>query len=307
MTLTDLVSAPVPVVDANRPLGGASKVVRRLTGDRPALLGAVVLALVLTALLVTPWVAGDPVGTDTAHLRAPSSWAHPLGTDGLGRDMAARILYGGRTSVAMALGATVGITLLGVLLGVLAGLRGGVVDSVVMRTVEVVQALPLLIVAMVVIKLLGGGTARLVLVVALLGWPGYARVIRGATLSLRERTFVEASRALGSTRRRIMVRHLVPNLLQPVTVLSTLDLGRTLLTLSALSFLGFGVRPPTPEWGSMLAEARTYFYIAPRLLVYPGLAISLLVLAVNLFGEGLRDMFDSKGLDNRILDRKVGR
>lgn len=268
---------------------------KRLLGDRTAVAGTVGLILIAVAVAAAPWISpADPNDLNTADRLADASLAHPLGTDTLGRDVLSRILHGGRVSLSMALLTTAGITVIGLIVGVAAGLFGGVVDAMAMRLVDIVLAVPLLIVAMVVLGLFGGGSGNLVLTVALLGWPGYARVIRSATLSLREQDFVEAAKAAGVTRTRLMLHHLLPNLAGPATVMSTIDLGRILLTLSALSFLGFGVQPPDPEWGAMLADARNYFYAAPRLLIYPGVAISMLVLAVNLCGDGLRDALDVK-------------
>lgn len=277
--------------------GGAQRtsLLRRLARDRVALAGGALLALLVAAVIAGPWLwTVDPTLVDTPNRLASPSRAHPLGTDMLGRDMLARILSGGRTSVAMAAAASVGISLLGLVVGVVTGMLGGWVDNLVMRAVEVVQSVPMLIVAMVAAGLLDRGPVALVLVFVAVGWPGYARVIRGVTLALRERRYVEASTALGASRLRVMVRHLVPNVAAPATVLSTLDMGRMLLGLTALSFLGFGVQPPHPEWGRMMADARPYFYPAPRMLVIPGMAISLLVLAVNLVGDGLRDALDTK-------------
>jgi len=274
---------------------GLGRPVGRLLRDPPAVVGAVALILVAAVLAAAPWLGlKDPLAVSVPDRLARFSWAHPLGTDGLGRDMLSRTLHGGRTSVALTMAVTAITTVVGVVLGVLAGLRGGFVDSSVMRVVELVQALPLVIVAMVTVKLLGGGPEKLVLVLSALGWTGQARVVRAATLSLRERDFVKSSRALGSSRLRIAFRHLVPNLLGPVVVIATLEVGRTLLALSTLSFLGFGARPPHPEWGSMLADARTYFFVAPRLLIIPGVAIFIVALAANLFGEGLRDAFEAR-------------
>jgi peptide/nickel transport system permease protein len=268
---------------------------RRLAQDRSVLAGVILLTALLGALLAVPWLPlADPTMVDAPNRLAGPSLQHLAGTDMLGRDMLSRLLHGGRTSVATALVVTTGITLLGLLFGVTAGMLGGVVDTLIMRAVDVLSALPTLLVAMVVLGVFGSGIDKLVLTVTLLGWPGYARVMRGATLVLREQDYVGAARAVGASRLRIMCRHIVPNLLAPVTVLSTLDVGRILLALTALSFLGFGVQPPDPEWGAMMADARNNFYSAPRLLIYPGAAISLLVLAVNLCGDGLRDALDAR-------------
>lgn len=264
-------------------------------------MGIVALTIVAGALLATPWLPlRNPLAVDVPNRLAPFSWDHPLGTDGIGRDMLARILHGGRTSVALTLAVTAIATVVGVALGVAAGMRGGIIDSVVMRIIEILQALPFIIVTMVTVKVLGGGAQQLVFVLAAMGWTGQARVVRATTLSLREHDFIRSCQALGATRLRVAVRHILPNVLNPVVVLATLELGSILLALSTLSFLGFGARPPQPEWGLMLAEARTYFFRAPRLLLIPGAAIFVVALAANLFGEGLREAFD-----NKILNRKA--
>lgn len=266
----------------------------RFLRDPAAVVGALVLILITGPLVGATWIThGDPYAVDVPHRLAKFSWAHPLGTDGLGRDTLTRMLYGGRKSVLLTLAVTAIVTVVGVVLGILAGMRGGVIDRLVAQVVDIVQAVPLVIVSMVTIALLGAGSAKLVFVLAVLGWPRYTRVVRAATLSLREREFVEASRVLGASRLRIAFRHILPNIVRPVVVLSTLDVGRVLLVISTLSFLGFGARPPAPEWGSMLADARNYFFVAPRLLIIPGTAIFIVALGANLFGEGLRDAFET--------------
>lgn len=267
--------------------------VRTALRDPAVVVGVVFLVMITGALAAAPWLGlEDPLAVSVPDRLAPFSRDHPLGTDGLGRDMLSRVLHGGRTSAALTVAVVAIATSVGVALGVLAGLRGGLADGAVMRLVEVVQALPLVIVAMVTVAVLGGGPTKLVLVLAAFGWTSQARVVRAATLSLRERDFVRSARAAGSTRLRISLRHILPNVLSPVVVLATLDVGRTLLALSTLSFLGFGARPPRPEWGSMLADARTYFFVAPRLLIIPGVAIFIVALTANLCGEGLRDAFE---------------
>lgn len=272
---------------------------RRLLRDPPAALGALLFLLIGASLALAPWLhLANPLDVDVPHRLAHFSRAHPLGTDNLGRDMLSRTVHGGRTSVLLTLGVIVIVTVLGLALGVLAGIRGGVVDGAVMRTIEIVQALPLIIVSMVTVKLLGGGPLKLILVLAAFNWTVQARVVRAATLSLRERDFIECSRALGCSRWRIALRHIVPNLLGPSVVVATLDVGRILLLLSTLSFLGFGSRPPHPEWGYMLADARNYFFVAPRLLIIPGVAIFMVALCANLFGEGLRDAFQARKADS---------
>jgi peptide/nickel transport system permease protein len=257
--------------------------------------GALALVLVAGALIAASRLApSDPYVVDVPDRLAGFSWAHPLGTDGLGRDLLSRMLYGGQKSVFLTVIVTALVTVAGVLIGIAAGMRGGVLDALVVQVIDVVQAVPIVIVSMVTIALLGAGSTKLVFVISVLGWPRYARIVRAATLSLREREFIQACRVLGGSRLRVALRHIVPNISRQVVVLSTLDVGRILLVISTLSFLGFGARPPAPEWGAMLADARNYFFVAPRLLIIPGVAIFIVALSANLFGEGLRDAFETR-------------
>ena len=198
----------------------------------------------------------------------------------------------------MAVSATLGITLVGLVLGLVAGMYGRLAETLIMRSVDVLLALPTLILALVVVGLLGQGLRNLIITIILVQWPRYARLVRGMTLKIREQEFVEAARAVGASRPRIMFRHVAPNLLGPTLVFSTIDMGSTLLAVSGLSFLGFGVGPPTPEWGAMLAEARAFLDKAPQLLFWPGLAITFMVLAFNLAGDGLRDLLDPRTVES---------
>lgn len=265
-------------------------------------IAAVALLLVCAVLAIAgPSLSpNDPTAVDFTHRFARPSSRHLLGTDQLGRDELSRLLYAARYSIGLSLVATTGITLLGLLLGLLTGCYGRLVDTLVMRLVDVLLALPTLVLALVVVGVLGQGLRNLVIAVVLVGWPPYARLVRGLTLSLRERAFVEASVALGFPTWRIAVKDITPNLLGQVIVLSTLDLGRILLAVSGLSFLGFGIAPPTPEWGSMLAEARSYLDRAPMLLVYPGLAITAMAMCFNIAGDGLRDVLDPQSQTNLL-------
>jgi peptide/nickel transport system permease protein len=220
--------------------------------------------------------------------------------------MLSRLVHGARLSLATALTATIGVTLLGLGLGLVAGMLGRFADTAVLRVVDVLQAIPTLVLALVVVGLLGRGTVNLVLAIVLVGWTGYARFVRAMALRVRENDFVEAARALGATTSRVVLRHVAPKLLGPVIVMSTLDLGRILLAVSGLSFLGLGVAPPTPEWGPVLAEAREYLPTAPQLLLYPGLAITVLVLAVNLAGDALRNRLDPRATYDLLPPRRGG-
>lgn len=276
------------------PLGPKSDAPRRKLLDPPAAFGlAIVLALVLAAALA-PWLAPYPPDqVDTGRRLQGPSPQHPLGTDHLGRDLLSRMLYGGRVTLGAAALATVLQVLGGLVVGAAAGYFGGWVDAWAGRAIDVLLSIPALLVALAV-SAIRPGLVSVVLAVVAIGWVGFARVVRAVTLSVRERAYVEAARAAGAGHLRILVRHVVPAVLGPVVVLATLEMGDLLLTLSAVSFLGLGVRPPTPEWGAMLNDSRSYFFSDPRLMIVPGLAISLAVLGFNLLGDGLRDLWDPR-------------
>jgi peptide/nickel transport system permease protein len=266
---------------------------RRLLRDRTAVLGLTVIAIVAGACLLAPVLAKhDPIVTDFGNRFASPSRAHPLGTDNIGRDVFARILHGGRLSLGMAVSATLGITIVGLFLGLVAGVYGRLAETLIMRLVDVLLAMPQLILALVIVGLLGQGLRNLIITIILVQWPRYARLVRGMALRVREQEFVEAARAVGASRLRIMLRHIAPNLVGPVVVFSTIDMGSTLLMVSGLSFLGFGVGPPRPEWGAMLAESRQYVSIAPHTVLLPGLMLLVVAIGLNLFGDALRDALD---------------
>ncbi|MGH9182240.1 MAG: ABC transporter permease [Acidimicrobiales bacterium] len=271
---------------------------RRLLRDKAAVVGLGIVVVVTLAVLFAPWVSThDPIDQDVADRYALASAEHPLGTDELGRDTLSRLLHGGRYSLGMALAASVGITLLGLALGLASASFGRAVDTIINRVADVFLALPTLVLMLVVVGLLGQGLRNLIISVILVGWPTYARVVRGMAFSVREREFVTAAEGAGAGRTRIAIRHLAPNVIGPVIVLSTIDLGRVLLAVSALSFLGFGVTSPTPEWGAMLSDARGFFTSHPELIFPPGIAITVMVLAFNLAGDGLRDVLDPHNIE----------
>ena len=275
------------------------RALKRLIRDRTAVAGFTIIIVVAAACILAPVLATrDPIVTDFSNRFAPPSRAHLLGTDNVGRDVFARILHGGRLSLGMAVSATAGITVVGLFLGLVAGVYGRLAETVIMRVVDVLLAMPTLIFALVIVGLLGQGLRNLIITIILVQWPRYARLVRGMALRIREQEFVEAARAVGATRLRIMTRHIAPNLVGPVVVFSTIDMGTTLLVVSGLSFLGFGVGPPTAEWGAMLAEARSFLDRSPELLAWPGLAITVMVLAFNLAGDGLRDLLDPRTVES---------
>lgn len=266
---------------------------RRVLTRRSARVGVVIVVVLGTAALLAPLLAPhDPTFVDAAGGFAGPSTAHWLGTDNLGRDILSRLVYGARWSLGIVLVATVAIVVAGVTIGVLAGYVGGVVDDILMRLVDTLLSVPSLLLALAIVGTLGPGIGSVVIGLASIWWVGYARVVRGLVLVLRERAFVDAARALGATDARIIVRHVLPSILPVVAVLASLEMGELVLGVSGLSFLGLGAQPPTPEWGSMLNDGRTFFFTAPQLMLYPGLAISVAVLGFNLLGDGMRDALD---------------
>jgi peptide/nickel transport system permease protein len=274
---------------------------RRLARRRTALFGLVVVVLVvLTALaaqFVTPF---DPVEQDIGErLKAPG-WhdaagrLHPLGTEHLGRDLFARVLFGARPALLVGFAAVVISGLLGMVVGLLSGYFGGWIDDVFMRLADIQLAFPFILLAIAVIGVVGPSLTTIIVVIGVSSWVVYARIVRGAVLSVREREFVQAARALGSRDLRVLARHVLPNVLTPWMVVATLDMARVIVIESALSFLGLGVQPPTPTWGGMLADGRVYISTAWWLATFPGLAILITVLGINLFGDGLRDTLDPR-------------
>jgi len=273
----------------------------RLARRRTALFGVlVVIAVVLTAVAAS-WVSPfDPIEQDIAMRLRPPGWhdtsgrLHPLGTDHLGRDLFARVVFGARPALLVGFAAVTISGLLGMMAGLVSGYFGGRVDDVLMRLGDIQLAFPFILLAIAVIGVLGPSLATIIVVIGVSSWVVYARVVRGAVLSLREREFVQAALALGSGDGRILVHHVLPNAFTPWLVVATLDMARVIVIESALSFLGLGVQPPTPTWGGMLADGRVYISTAWWLATFPGLAILLTVLGINLFGDGLRDTLDPR-------------
>jgi peptide/nickel transport system permease protein len=273
--------------------------IRRLARRRTALFGLVVVTLVVVAALGAPWIAAyDPTEQDiTNRLKPPGSpdaagRAHLLGTDHLGRDILARVLFGARPALMVGFAAVAISGVLGMMVGLVSGYFGGRVDDVFMRLADIQLAFPFILLAIAVIGVLGPSLPVIIVVIGVSSWVVYARVVRGAVLSLREREFVQAARALGGRDVRVLLRHILPNALSPWLVVATLDMARVIVIESALSFLGLGVQPPTPTWGGMLADGRVYISTAWWLATFPGLAILVTVLGINLFGDGLRDTLD---------------
>ena len=273
----------------------------RLVRRRTALFGLLVVVLVVLAALLAPWISPfDPLEQElTQRLRAPG-WQdgqgriHPLGTDHLGRDILARVINGSRVALVVSVAAVAISGVLGMLIGLVSGYFGGRIDDLFMRLADIQLAFPFILLAIAVIGVLGPSLQNIIIVIGVSSWVVYARVVRGEVLSLREREFVQAAIALGSRDGRVLVRHVLPNAFAPWLVVATLDMARVIVVESALSFLGLGVQPPTPTWGGMLADGRVYLSTAWWLATFPGLAILLTVLGINLLGDGLRDTLDPR-------------
>ena len=270
---------------------------RHLQRNKLALLGLfTVVALYLIAFLAPLIAPYDPIAqgdlTTTGYL--PPGPEHWLGTDQFGRDMLSRIIYGARISLAIGFIAVAIAIVLGSLLGAIAGYIGGKIDAVIMRFTDMVMAFPRLVLLIMIIALFESSVTLIILILGLTQWPGTARLVRGEVLSLREQEYVQAARALGFGRARIIMRHLIPNVLAPVIVAATLGIGNTIVLEAGLSFLGMGVQPPTPSWGTLVADGRQNLIGAWWVATFPGLAIVVTVLAFNLVGDGLRDALDPR-------------
>lgn len=268
---------------------------RRFLKNRLSLLGVVILLAIILLAVFADVIAPYPYDQQdlSAVYQTPNA-QHIMGTDGVGRDQFSRIIYGGRYSLSIGFLA-VGIALvLGTILGCIAGFYGGKADSIIMRIIDMMMAIPSVLLAIVITSTLGTGLFNLTLAMGISSIPTYARVVRAAIMSIRGQEYVEAARLNGCSDVRIIVRHILPNILAQLIVQVTLGLGLTILSASGLSFLGLGVQPPTPEWGSMLAAARGDIRNYPYLLIFPGCAIALVVLALNMVGDGLRDALDPR-------------
>jgi peptide/nickel transport system permease protein len=256
---------------------------------------AIVLVMALGALVgpsVTPF---DPAQQELSLRLAGPTWGHPFGLDELGRDILARVLAGARISFFVALVVVTVSAGIGTMLGAVAGYFGGALDDVISRVTDTLLAFPGLLLAIALVAVLGPSLGNVLFALTIIGWVGYARLVRGQVLRAREFEYVQAARALGAQTSRLLLRHIVPNAIPAVVVQATLGMAGAILGEAALSFLGLGVQPPTPSWGTMLNGGRAHLLDAPHLTLFPGLAIALLVLGFNFVGDGLRDLVDPKG------------
>ena len=276
------------------------RLARSLIATKSAMAGAVILLIVLIAALFAPLLAPlDPTLQSLTRVMKPPMWEGEghvflLGTDHLGRDLLSRLIYGARVSLIVGLSATLMAGSIGLILGMMAGYFGGRVDYLLMRLVDFVLSFPFILLALATIAILGPSLWLIVALISFRQWTVYARVVRGNVLSIREQEFVIASRAVGGSDLRLIFRHVLPNVLAPVIIIGSLYLGRLIVIEAGLSFLGLGVPPPTPTWGGLLAEGRSYLYVSWWIVTFPGLAITLTVLGANLVGDWLRDVLDPR-------------
>ena len=254
----------------------------------------VIILIVLSALFANVIAPYDPGIIDSSNRFAPISFAHPMGTDGFGRDLLSRVIYGGRISLLVAVLAVILGLIVGGLMGTTAGYFGGLYETIIMRITDILMAIPSFLMALCVSVALGTGVINTAIAIAASAVPSYARVTRASVLSEKNRQYVEAASSVGSDHMRIILKQILPNILSPILVESTLRIGASIVAISGLSFIGLGVQPPTAEWGSMMSESLTYFRDTPTLVVFPGLAIMITIFAFNLFGDGLRDALDPR-------------
>ncbi len=268
---------------------------RALRRSPLALAGFVLVVFFAGVAVGARWIAlQDPLAQDLAHRLAGPSPSHPFGTDSLGRDIFSRVSYGARISVLSGVAVVAAATAFGIAAGTVAGWNGGWWDDVLMRLTDMFLAFPALILAMAISAILRPSLTNALLAIAITSWPAYGRLMRAQVLSLRARDYIEAARAQGATETTIIVRHLVPNAIAPLLVQATLDVGGIILTTAGLSFIGFGAQPPTPEWGVMVSEGRSFLMDQWWVSTFPALAILLLVLGFNLLGDAVRDVLDPR-------------
>ncbi len=270
---------------------------RGILSSRKGRVGFAILVGLVAVAVFAPLIAPhDPNAIDASRILAPPDLAHPFGSDSLGRDVLSRVIYAYRVSLGVAVGSTLLAFLVGVPLGLYAGYHGGWVDTMIMRPIDMVLALPAMLLAVALIAIIGPGTNISAIAIAVIYMPILARVVRSSTLVVASQTYIEAARARGTVNRKIIARHVFPNAVGPAIVQATVLMGFALQIEAALSFLGLGAQPPTPSLGSMLADGRDVLTQAPWVEIFPGLAIAITVLAFNFFGDGLRTRLDPKGV-----------
>lgn len=268
---------------------------KQLIGQKVIPICSIILALLFILAIFAPWLApNDPTAVNLVYKLQPPSWEFPLGTDHLGRCNLSRLLYGARISLGFAMLIFISSLVIGLIVGTFSGYKGGWIDHVLMRFCDGVMAFPSLILILGLVGIFGPGLSQVILALMLVQWVYYARMFRGMVLSLKEQNFIAAAKISGSSQWKIMKRHIIPNVLPPLVVMGTLEMGWAIMDISAMSFLGLGVQPPTPEWGAMIHEGKSYIRTNPALMIYPGLMIMLVIVTFNLLGEALSERYGVK-------------
>lgn len=273
----------------------ASETWKRLRKNRLAVLGLAILLIIFLLAIFAEQIAPYPYDLQDygASFQTPNV-QHLFGTDNYGRDILSRVIFGTRVSLKIGFISLMGGALVGCILGAISGYFGGIVDTIIMRFTDVLMAIPRIVLAISIASALGPGLTNAMIAVAISSIPNFARIVRASTLTIKDQEYIEASHCIGESNFGIILHHVFPNVLAPIIVQATLGVGTAIILAASLSFLGLGVQPPTPEWGSMLSMARTYMRDYPYMVIFPGLAIMVTVLALNLFGDGLRDALDPK-------------
>jgi len=279
----------------SRRQGQFGQVMHRLRKNKVAMIGLVVLVLLILMAILSPYITPyDYAKTSKANRYALPSWEHIFGCDAMGRDILSRIMYGARASLWLGLMSTLVSTIVGVLLGSLVGYYGGKVDNIVMRILDIIQAIPGMLLSIAISAALGSGIGNTILALSIGGIPMTVRLLRGSILTVRKQEYIEAAEKINCSKWRVITSHILPNSIAPVIVSVTMGIGNTILQAASLSYIGLGVQPPTPEWGAMLSEGKSMITKYPHLCIFPGLAIMLVVLCLNMLGDGLRDAMDPK-------------
>ncbi len=279
----------------SRRQGQFGQVMHRLRKNKVAMIGLVVLVLLILMAVLSPYITPyDYAKTSKANRYALPSWEHIFGCDAMGRDILSRIMYGARASLWLGLMSTLVSTVAGILLGSLVGYYGGKVDNIVMRILDIIQAIPGMLLSIAISAALGSGIGNTILALSIGGIPMTVRLLRGSILTVRKQEYIEAAEKINCSKWRVITSHILPNSIAPVIVSVTMGIGNTILQAASLSYIGLGVQPPTPEWGAMLSEGKSMITKYPHLCIFPGLAIMVVVLCLNMLGDGLRDAMDPK-------------
>ncbi len=268
---------------------------RRLRKNKSAMLGLIILVLLILCAVFADFIAPHPYDLqDYAHTFESPSAEHLFGTDNFGRDILSRVIHGARISLVVGFSSIITAIIVGGLLGAISGYYGGRLDNILMRAMDILMSIPGMLMAISLAAAMGPGLTNMVIAIAIADIPGYARVVRSSVLTIKDQEYIEAAQSIGASDARIILKHIIPNCIAPIIVQATLGMAGAILSASSLSFLGLGIQPPTPEWGSMLSAARQYIMNYPHMCIFPGLAIMITIFALNMLGDGLRDALDPR-------------